>query len=103
MVELVFILSGGAGVRRGQVSVDGRWNAAAVLVVIGQRQVQEAGASGKVDVLNVLHLGPTHGTQLRRRKEGKKNSQQQVFEHELLTGRSYRVEHTYGDTHTDRM
>lgn len=64
VVELVFILCGGAGVRRGRVSVDGRGNIAAVLVVVRQRQVQEAGASGQVDVLHVLHLRSTHGTQL---------------------------------------
>lgn len=64
VVELVFILCGGAGVRRGRVSVDGCGNIAAVLVVVRQRQVQEAGASGQVDVLHVLHLRSTHGTQL---------------------------------------
>lgn len=62
VVELVFILCGGAGVRRGRVSVDGCGNIAAVLVVVRQRQ--EAGASGQVDVLHVLHLRSTHGTQL---------------------------------------
>lgn len=64
VVELVFILCGGAGVRRGRVSVDGCGNIAAVLVVVRQRQVQEAGASGQVDVLHVLHLRSTHRTQL---------------------------------------
>lgn len=64
VVELVFILCGGAGVRRGRVSVDGCGNIAAVLVVVRQRQVQEAGASGQIDVLHVLHLRATHGTQL---------------------------------------
>lgn len=56
MVDLLFILGGGAGVRGGCVSVDGCWDAAVVFVVVGQRQVQQAGAGGQVDVLHVLHL-----------------------------------------------
>lgn len=61
--------------RRSHLSVDGRrYAAAAVLVVVGQRQVQQAGAGGQVDVLHVLHLRPTHRTQLKERKERKKKS-----------------------------
>lgn len=67
VVDLVLILCGRAAVRS-QFSVDGRGDAAAVLVVVGQRQVQQAGAGGQVDVLHVLHLRPTHGTQLRERE-----------------------------------
>lgn len=37
----------------------------AVLVVVGQRQAQQAGAGGQVHVLDVLHLRTAHGTQLR--------------------------------------
>lgn len=36
-----------------------------VLVVVGQLQVQQAGAGGQVDVLHVIHLGATHRTQLK--------------------------------------
>lgn len=61
MVDLGLVL----GVRRRQVSVDGGWDGGAVLVVVGQRQVQQAGAGGQVDVLHVVHLGATHGAQLR--------------------------------------
>lgn len=56
MVELVFVLRGGAAVRGVSVSVDGSGNAAAVLVVVVQRQAEEAGAGGQVDVLHVLHV-----------------------------------------------
>lgn len=52
-------------VRLRQVSVDGGWDGGAVLVVVGQRQVQQAGAGGQVDVLQVVHLGATHRAQLR--------------------------------------
>lgn len=73
MVDLVVVLCRGAAVRRSHLSVDGRWYAAAaVLVVVSQRQVQQAGAGGQVDVLHVLHLRPTHRTQLKERKERKK-------------------------------
>lgn len=65
VVDLVVVLGGGAGVRGGHASVDGRGAAAAVAVVVGQR----AGAGGQVDVLHVLHLGPTHRTCL----EGENN------------------------------
>ena len=73
VVDLVVVLCGGTAVRRGHVSVDGRWDAAAVLllVVVGERQAQQAGAGGKVDVLNVLHLRATHRTQLREEKKKK--------------------------------
>lgn len=41
VVDLVVVLCGGTAVRRGDVSVDGRWDTAAVLlVVVGQRQAQ---------------------------------------------------------------
>lgn len=66
VVDLVLVLRGGAV--RGHFSADGRRDAAAVLVVVGQRQVQQAGAGGQVDVLHVLHLRPTHRTHLRERK-----------------------------------
>lgn len=36
-----------------------------VLVVVGQLQVQQAGAGGQVDVLHVIHLGATHRAQLK--------------------------------------
>lgn len=52
------------GVRRRQLSVDGGREAAVVLVVVGQLQVQQAGAGGQVDVLHVIHLGATHRAQL---------------------------------------
>ena len=68
VVDLVLVLCGRAAVRS-QFSVDGRGDAAAVLVVVGQRQVQQAGAGGQVDVLHVLHLRPAHGTQLREREK----------------------------------
>lgn len=68
VAELVFVLRGGAGVRGRGVPVDGRRDAAAELAVVGQRQVQEAGARGQVDVLNVLHVRPANRTQL---KEGR--------------------------------
>lgn len=70
VVELVFVV--GAAVRRGCVSVDGGGDAAVELVVVVQRQVQEAGAGGQVDVLHVLHVRPTHRTQLRKRRRGGK-------------------------------
>ena len=76
VVDLVLVLCCRAAVRRSQFSVDG-CGGAAVLVVVGQRQVQQAGAGGQVDVLHVLHLRPTHGTQLRDRKE--KSSKHRVF------------------------
>lgn len=66
VVELVLVLCGGAGVRGLRVSADGCRDAAAVLVVVGQRQVQQAGACGQVNVLHMLHLRPTHGAQLSR-------------------------------------
>lgn len=70
VVHLVVVLCGGAAVRGVHVSVDGRGDAAAaVLVVVGQRQAQQAGAGGQVDVLHVLHLRPTHGTQLKGKEE----------------------------------
>lgn len=72
MIDLVVVLRRGAAVRGGHFSVDG-WGyaaAAAVLVVVGQRQVQQAGAGGQVDVLHVLHLRPTHRTQLKKRRKG---------------------------------
>lgn len=52
-------------VRRRQLSVDGRREAAVVLVVVGQLQVQQAGAGGQVDVLHVIHLRATHRAQLK--------------------------------------
>jgi len=69
VVALVIVLRCRAAVRRRHFSVDGRGDAAAVLVVVRQRQVQQAGAGGQVDVLHVLHLRPTHGTRLRERRE----------------------------------
>lgn len=57
-------------VRRRQVSVDGGWDGSAVLVVVGQRQVQQAGAGGQVDVLHVIHLRATHRAQLSGGKSG---------------------------------
>lgn len=69
VVHFVFILCGGTSVRGGHVSVDGRGDAVAELVVVGQRQVQQAGAGGQVDVLHMLHLRPTHRTQLRAKIE----------------------------------
>lgn len=71
MVDLVVVLCGRAAVGRGHFSVDGRGDAAAVLVVVGQRQVQQAGAGRQVDVLHVLHLRPTHRTQLGKGKKKK--------------------------------
>lgn len=66
MVDLVVVFCRRAAVRGGHFSVDGRGDAAAaVLVVVGQRQVQQAGAGGQVDVLHVLHVRPAHRTQLR--------------------------------------
>lgn len=57
VVDLVVILCGGAAVRRGYVSVDRGWDATAVLlVVVSQRQAQQAGAGGQVDMLHMLHL-----------------------------------------------
>lgn len=56
VVDFVLILCGRAGVRGRHVSADGCGDVAAVLVVVGQRQVQQAGACGQVDVLHVLHL-----------------------------------------------
>lgn len=74
VVDLVVVLRGRAAVRGSHSSVDGCGNTAAVLVVVGQRQVQQAGAGGQVDVLHVLHLRPTHRTQLKEGMEkGKKN------------------------------
>lgn len=55
VVDLVVVVRGRAAVRI-HFSADGRGNAAAVLVVVGQRQVQQAGAGGQVDVLHMLHL-----------------------------------------------
>lgn len=68
VVELVVVLC--VALRRRRFPVDGRRDvaAAAVLVVVGQRQVQQAGAGGQVDVLHVIHLQPTHGTQLKETK-----------------------------------
>lgn len=66
----MLILRGGASVRGQHLSADGgRDAAAAVLVVVGQRQVQQAGACGQVDMLHMVHVCPTHRTQLRERKE----------------------------------
>lgn len=56
------------GVRRRQLSVDGRREAAVVLVVVGQLQVQQAGAGGQVDVLHVIHRGATHRAQLKGKR-----------------------------------
>lgn len=57
VVHLVVELCGRAAVRGGRLPADGRREAAAaVLVVVGQRQVEQAGAGGQVDVLHVLHL-----------------------------------------------
>lgn len=69
VVDLVVVLCGRAAVRRSHFSVDGcrdaAAGAAAMLVVVSQCQVQQAGAGGQVDVLHVLHLRPAHRTQLR--------------------------------------
>lgn len=66
----MLILCGGAGVRGQHLSVDGCGDAAAaVLVVVREGQAQQAGACGQVDVLHMVHLRPTHGTQLRERKD----------------------------------
>lgn len=69
MVELVVVFC--VALRRRRFSVDGRRDvtATAVLMVVGERQVQQAGAGGKVDVLHVIHLQPTHGTQLKETKK----------------------------------
>lgn len=64
----MLILCGGAGVRGQLLSADGCRDAAAVPVVVGQRQVQQAGACGQVDVLHMVHLCPTHRTQLKGKK-----------------------------------
>lgn len=56
-------------VRRRQFSVDGGREPAAVLVVVGQRQVQQAGAGGQVDVLHVVHLRATHRAELTGARE----------------------------------
>lgn len=72
VVDLVVVLGGRAAVGGGHFSVDGGGDGAAELVVVGQCQVQQAGAGGQVDVLHVLHLRPTHGTQLREGKKKKK-------------------------------
>lgn len=56
VVDLGFILCGGAGVGRSCASVDGCWDAAVVLVVVGQCQAEQTGAGGKVDMLDVLHI-----------------------------------------------
>lgn len=56
VVDFVLVLGGRAGVRGRHLPVDRRWDVTAVLVVVGQRQVQEAGACGQVDVLHVFHL-----------------------------------------------
>lgn len=56
-----------AVVRGGQIAADGRGDAAAHHVVgtlAAHGQVEQAGAGGQVDVLNVLHLRATHRTQL---------------------------------------
>ena len=80
VVHLVVVLCGGAAVRGVHVSVDGCGDAAAaVLVVVGQRQAQQAGAGGQVDVLHVLHLRPAHGTQLKGKEEGKIEHQVDFF------------------------
>lgn len=50
------ILCGGTIVGRCHVSVDGCWDAAAVLVVVSQGQVEQTGAGGQVDVLDVLYV-----------------------------------------------
>lgn len=70
VVDLVFVLCGRAAVRRSHFSVDGRRDvaaaaSAAMLVVVGHGQIEQAGAGGQVDVLHVLHLRPTHRTQLK--------------------------------------
>lgn len=58
-------------VGRRQLSADGgRDAAAAALVVVGQRQVEQAGAGGQVDVLHVIHLGATHRAQLQGGRGG---------------------------------
>lgn len=58
-------------VRRRQFSVDGGREAAAVLVVVGQRQVQQAGAGGQVDVLHVVHLRAAHRAELTGGRESR--------------------------------
>lgn len=60
-----FVLVVGAAVRRGHVSVDGCWDVTAVLVVVRQSEAEQTGACGQVHVLNMLHIGPTHRTQLK--------------------------------------
>lgn len=78
VVHLVVELCGRAAVRGGRFPVDGRREAAAaVLVVVGQRQVQQAGAGGQVDVLHVRHLRAAHGTQLQ--EKGKRSVEKQVW------------------------
>ena len=57
------VVLGGAGVR-GHASVDGLGTTA--VVVAGQ--VEEAGAGGQVDVLDVFHLRSAHRTQLWQRE-----------------------------------
>lgn len=64
-------------VRRRQFSVDGGREAAAVLVVVGQRQVQQAGAGGQVDVLHVVHLRATHRAELTGARETRLASRRQ--------------------------
>ena len=70
VVDLMFVLCGGAGVGGGRFPADGCGDAAVVLVVVGQRQVEQAGAGGQVDVLHVLHIAAAHGTQLREERGG---------------------------------
>lgn len=45
-----------AAVRRGQVSVNGRWDVAAVLMVVCQSEAEQTGACGQVHMLNMLHV-----------------------------------------------
>lgn len=51
-----FVLVVGAAVRGGHVSVDGSWDATALLVVVCQSEAEQAGACGQVHMLNVLHV-----------------------------------------------
>lgn len=80
VVHLVVELCGRAAVRGGRFPADGRREAAAaVLVVVGQRQVEQAGAGGQVDVLHVLHLRAAHGTQLQDEEKKKRSVEKQVW------------------------
>lgn len=75
-------------VGRRQLSVDGgRDAAAAPLVVVGQRQVEQAGAGWQVDVLHVIHLGATHRAQL----EGGRGGGRELRLASLTSLRSLRV------------